>query len=256
MKSGDPWRIRQTGVYQVHDSKSGKLIFIIISPSPTAQFVSKLREVLRQSEARSALLANPMLIHTMLISCHLFSWREYLESQDILLLKRVRLEITSTITRTLIYSQEMKSIGTVLEVPLVSFDTLKEVRAIEKRMLVIEHIITSFHIHLDDLKKAYKEFENANKKDKESHSIFQAAIEQFKSDSISYKDQAVNILKRTQTTAQSVSDILNLSYQQLARSQSENTFTMATSAREDSIAIRSITFVTSFYLPFSFVAVS
>jgi hypothetical protein len=72
---------------------------------------------------------------------------------------------------------------------------------------------------------------------------------------MSYRNQALYIDKRTQSTSQSVIDSLNLGFQQLAQSQNMNTLSMARSAKEDSVAIRAITFVTSFYLPFSFVAV-
>jgi hypothetical protein len=72
----------------------------------------------------------------------------------------------------------------------------------------------------------------------------------------SYRVQALYLQKRAQSTAQSILDSLNLGFQQLAQTQNMNTFFMARSAREDSIAIRAITLVTSLYLPFSFVAVS
>jgi hypothetical protein len=71
-----------------------------------------------------------------------------------------------------------------------------------------------------------------------------------------YRLQTLYLQKRAQSTAQSILDSLNLGFQQLAQTQNMNTFFMARSAREDSIAIRAITLVTSLYLPFSFVAVS
>jgi hypothetical protein len=139
---------------------------------------------------------------------------------------------------------------------LVSFDTLKEFRVIEKHILPIEQIINSFYMQLDGLERACEGFVDASDTDKESQLGIRAAIGQFRSDATSYKNQAMYMFKKTQSAAQSVSDSLNLSYQQLAQNQNRNTFIMATSAREDSIAIRAITLVTSFYLPFSFVAVT
>ncbi|KAF2438505.1 hypothetical protein P171DRAFT_491170 [Karstenula rhodostoma CBS 690.94] len=237
VRFGNPWRIRHTGIYQVHDHVRGKSVLIIVSPSPTAHFTSYLRDTLRQSQFRSILLANPMVIHTMLISSHLYSWRGYLEYQETLLIKL-----------------DMQSACTALEDPLVSFDTLKEVRVIEKHILPIEQITNSFYMQLDGLQRAFEQFVKASDADQGLQLPIRAAIEQFRSDATSYKNQAMHIFKKTQSTAQSISDSLNLTYQQLAQSQNRNTFMMATSARDDSIAIRAITLVTSFYLPFSFVA--
>lgn len=70
-----------------------------------------------------------------------------------------------------------------------------------------------------------------------------------------FRKQDLHLQRRGKATAQSVLDTLNLGFQQLAHSQNHITHVMATSAREDSVAIRAITLVTSLYLPFSFVAV-
>lgn len=62
-------------------------------------------------------------------------------------------------------------------------------------------------------------------------------------------ENAEYIFARAQSVAQSVSDTLNLS-------QGDNTLTLAKLVRQDSVAIKAPTFVTAFYMPFSFVAVS
>ncbi|KAF2621211.1 hypothetical protein BU25DRAFT_483274 [Macroventuria anomochaeta] len=195
VKSGNPWVIRHTGVYHVYNIKDFRSTLVIVNPSPIARFSQYLRKMLQQSSVRSTILSTPTIIHTMLISSHLESWRDYLEDHEALLLKL-----------------DMKPACTVLEEPLVTFDTLKEVRAIEKRILPVEPLLTSFDELVHDLQRA--------------------------GDHLSKK----------------VLDSLNLGFQQLAKGQSQNTFQMARSAREDSVAIRAITLVTSFYLPFSFVA--
>ena len=81
-------------------------------------------------------------------------------------------------------------------------------------------------------------------------------LQNLRKEACSYRLQALYLQKRAQSTAQSILDSLNLGFQQLAQTQNNNTLLMARSAREDSVAIRAITLVTSLYLPFSFVAVS
>jgi heme/copper-type cytochrome/quinol oxidase subunit 1 len=90
VKSGNPWRIRHTGIYHVHDRERSKTTLIILNPSPAAHFALHLRNILQQAQARAMIVASPMLIHAMLISSHLSSWREYLEHHETLLLDLVK----------------------------------------------------------------------------------------------------------------------------------------------------------------------
>jgi hypothetical protein len=89
VKSGSPWRIRHTGIYHLLDREQARTVLFVISPSPTAQFVTYLRENLLKAEVRSTILENPVLTHSMLISMHLPSWQNYLEYQETLLLRLV-----------------------------------------------------------------------------------------------------------------------------------------------------------------------
>ena len=149
----------------------------------------------------------------------------------------------------------MKPACTILEKPLVTFDTLKEVRAIEKRILPVEPLLTSFDDLIHDLQQAGDHLLEAADSNKDARLAIHQSLAELRKEALSYRKQSVYLQKRAQLTAQSVLDSLNLGFQQLAKGQSQNTFQMARSAREDSVAIRAITLVTSFYLPFSFVAV-
>jgi ABC-type iron transport system FetAB ATPase subunit len=115
--------------------------------------------------------------------------------------------------------------------------------------------LTSLENLIDDTKEANHVFRYTNKQDDGLVKDIQTALSDLKREVTSYRIQASFLQKKAQSTAQSVLDSLNFSFQQLAQDQSKNTFFMARSAREDSVAIRAITLVTSFYLPFSFVAV-
>jgi hypothetical protein len=80
--AGDPWRIRHTAIYHIVDRKRARSVLFVIHPSPSAHFKVHLQQVLQQPKARLAVSSNPMLIHSMLISSHLSSWRDFLEHQE------------------------------------------------------------------------------------------------------------------------------------------------------------------------------
>jgi hypothetical protein len=89
VKRGNPWRIRHTGIYHVHNRKTAQSTIFIISSSPAAQFQCHLQQAFQQAAIRSTVLANPILVHSMLVSTHLHSWKSYLEYQETLLLELV-----------------------------------------------------------------------------------------------------------------------------------------------------------------------
>jgi uncharacterized membrane protein len=152
--------------------------------------------------------------------------------------------------------KDMKFDCTDLEDQLVSFSSLKEVRIIEKEILPVEPLLTSFDKLIQDLQQAGDRLSENRDDARIASSAVRQCLEETRKEAMSYRTRAVYLHKRAQLTAQSVLDSLNLEFQQLAKGQSQNTFLMARSSREDSVAIRAITLVTSFYLPFSFVAVS
>jgi len=186
----------------------------------------------------------------MLISTHLGSWRDYLEYHVAKLLQLVSalIDDDSLMKSLLTYAKDIKSACTSIEQPLVTFETLKDTRAIEKNILPLEPILASFEILLDDLQEANRIFSGAGGAIEGTSEVIKAAFAQFRKDAASYRGYALYMSGRAQSTAQSMLDTINLG-------QNNYTMGMAKSAREDSIAIRAVTLVTSLYLPFSFVAV-
>lgn len=152
--------------------------------------------------------------------------------------------------------QDLKSICAAVDEPLVCFETLKTVRAVEKHLLPLEPLLQSIHNTLSEVKVIKRKFGILLNDQPEPSLVIEAALSDLQKEALSYKEHATHLSKRAQSTAQSISDILNLNFQKLAQGQSHNTFTLAQSAREDSVAIKALTLITSFYLPFSFVAVS
>jgi hypothetical protein len=96
VKRGNPWRIRHTGIYHVHNRITAQSTIFIISPSPAAQFTCHLQQALQKTAVRSTVLANPMLVHSILVSTHLHSWKSYLKYHETLLLELVCDSLTGT----------------------------------------------------------------------------------------------------------------------------------------------------------------
>lgn len=143
-----------------------------------------------------------------------------------------------------------------MEQPRVTFDTLKEVRAIEKRILPMDPLLSNLNETIDQLHNVASVFIAVSGPSDDRLNTTRVILQNLRKEACSYRLQALYLQKRAQSTAQSILDSLNLGFQQLAQTQNNNTLLMARSAREDSVAIRAITLVTSLYLPFSFVAVS
>ncbi|KAH6629840.1 hypothetical protein C7974DRAFT_194269 [Boeremia exigua] len=235
--AGNPWRIRHTGIYHVFDRAHGRTTLFVISPRPNAYFATHVKTIMQQAKHRALLLANPMLIHPMLVTSHLSLWQSYLEYHEALLLKL-----------------DMKPACSSLGQSSVTFETLKQVREVEKKIIPLDSLLTVLEGLIDDVREASRVFESPRDSDDSVLESIQATLKDSRREVTSYKLQACYLQRRAQSSAQSVLDALNLGFQKLAQEQSRKTSVMAKSAREDSVAIRAITLVTSFYLPFSFVA--
>jgi F0F1-type ATP synthase membrane subunit b/b' len=133
---------------------------------------------------------------------------------------------------------------------------LKQVREVEKKILPIDPLLNALDRVIDEIQEANLTLKDAHHHNDGSFEAVQKVLSELRKEAASYRSQATYMGKQAQSTANSILDSLNLGFQKLAQNQSNSTFVMARSAREDSVAIRAITLVTSFYLPFSFVAVS
>ncbi|KAI9660943.1 MAG: hypothetical protein M1821_009270 [Bathelium mastoideum] len=255
LKEGNSWVVRQTGLYHLYDRKRAVSVFVILSPSPDAKFKNYLEDVLRDREIRSHMLANPALLHTMLISTHLSTWREYFEHYETRLLKAVLiLAKGSMIVPSLILVQNNQAACAALGEPLVNLETLKTVRSVETHLLPLEPVLKSLQKLLSEMKRFNSTLETAQVTEHSPAMVIPAALTDFEKEAACYREHASYLIRRAQSTAQSILDTLNLDSQTLAHCQSDNMFVLARAAQEDSVTIRVITLVTLFYLPFSFVA--
>ncbi|KAF1849417.1 uncharacterized protein K460DRAFT_90675 [Cucurbitaria berberidis CBS 394.84] len=230
VKAGNPWRIRQTGIYHVYDHHRPSSTFVIVSPSPNAQFKTHLEDVLRDPDIRSRIFLHPTLIHAMLIASHLGTWRRYLEYYD-----------------ENIIDAELSSAAANFGESSVCFQTLQRVRAVRKDILISEPLLSSTSNILSEISQFHKQVELTQGVGKDKSIIIEASLIDFQKEALSYNQHSTYLTKRAQSVEQTVVDMLDWNFQLLAQVQTKL-------AREDSVAIRALTLVTAFYLPFSFVA--
>jgi hypothetical protein len=81
-EEGDPWSIRQMGIYHRSDSSCGDNFIII---NPTAPFRQRLE---RARDFGSNL--SPGSLHTMVLSCAMENWRLYITDLEKRYIKMVR----------------------------------------------------------------------------------------------------------------------------------------------------------------------
>jgi hypothetical protein len=141
------------------------------------------------------------------------------------------------------------------EFPRVNSDTLKWIRTLEARLLPLEAIFKSTTDIFMEMRAFTKKILTRSTHAKMDDSDIQAALDGFTREITSHKNNTAYLLQKAHSTSQSISDTISLRFQQIAQEHSDNTLRLTRSAREDSVAIRVITLVTLFYLPFSFIAV-
>lgn len=77
-EQGNPWRIRQSGLYHRLEFTTDRSIFILISPLENSSFEQHLIELLGSRTGKTELGKNPLLVHHMFISNHLPDMMGYL----------------------------------------------------------------------------------------------------------------------------------------------------------------------------------
>ena len=90
----------------------------------------------------------------------------------------------------------------------MTFDTLKEVRAIEKRILPAEPLLTALDELIRDLEQAGDHLLEANDGNKDARVAVHQSLEELRKEALSYINQGAYLQKRVQLTAQSVLDSL------------------------------------------------
>lgn len=80
-KRGDPWSLRQTGVYQQVDFKAGTSVWIILQPS---DYVRKSLEhaLVEKSYGACGQESSPMLLHVLFILAAADNWTRYIRDLE------------------------------------------------------------------------------------------------------------------------------------------------------------------------------
>jgi hypothetical protein len=75
--TGDPWSLRQTGVYQQTDSKLNKTTWMLLQPSGSVQRRFKEHLELLDNQALSSIPTDPFQYHIIVLTSSLRNWNEY-----------------------------------------------------------------------------------------------------------------------------------------------------------------------------------
>lgn len=79
--TGDPWSLRQTGIYQKYYPAAKRSVWILLEPSKTLQ--ERLRTILNSKRSDSDVgERSPMLLHTLILFMTASNWGSYLDDLD------------------------------------------------------------------------------------------------------------------------------------------------------------------------------
>lgn len=97
--------------------------------------------------------------------------------------------------------KDMKLACTVLEEPLVTFETLKEVRAIEKTNITGSAPIDLVRRADPRPSTVWHHLLEANNSNKDARPAIYESLEELREEALSYRDRSVYLQKRAQLTA-------------------------------------------------------
>jgi oligoribonuclease (3'-5' exoribonuclease) len=79
----NPWSIRQTGVYHKYNEHTKQSLWIVLSPTSDSAAQQRIVEYVQNASNRRKLIANSILLHTLLLSSYISNWRDYCEYHEI-----------------------------------------------------------------------------------------------------------------------------------------------------------------------------
>lgn len=75
---GDPWSLRQTGIYEKYDVDTGRSTWIVLSPSDRAYRLLQRSHTMTQPDSRDSGIP-VMSLHAALLNASAHEWGQYLE---------------------------------------------------------------------------------------------------------------------------------------------------------------------------------
>lgn len=163
--NGNPWSIRQSGVYHRYSPKLNSNVWLLLHP--LADSVAQRRLNDWYSRPHHSLNINPLRIHILLLSSYLDNWRWYLKD-----LGNTFLNIVSKATRDFVRLHSTEGLLTSVQADIsmtidiqedydLSFTTLQDLRHLEQKVIPLR---ASFQANLEIvqvLEATNKEFQNA-----------------------------------------------------------------------------------------------
>jgi hypothetical protein len=86
---GEPWVIRQIGVYQQYSKSTKKSIWMLLCCRPNSEVHQKITHLLQDIKEISFAFEHPVVLHLLLASSYLHNWQDYMGYYESELLKKV-----------------------------------------------------------------------------------------------------------------------------------------------------------------------
>ncbi|CAO2656258.1 Nn.00g050610.m01.CDS01 [Neocucurbitaria sp. VM-36] len=237
--SEEPWSIRQLGVYHQHDSASRNDTFIILNPMVSFQ------QRLKDARARTELLPTWRDIHNLALSHSTWQWRWYLTFWES--------KLTELISKAHVSRVEGRRKFEKLPVLTIEYSDFQDVQVIHDRMNAAKYILSSNISICAKTKGKLREDSNVD--------LF---LEELKLQST----RVDNLLERARSGSGLMQDIISFRGLDSLKTSSENSNEMArladidsknmvkltTKSQRDASTLKKVTWLTSIYLPASFVS--
>ncbi|KAF2120059.1 hypothetical protein BDV96DRAFT_628618 [Lophiotrema nucula] len=227
-----PWVIRQTGVYQSYDKRTKRSVWLVMNSNSDFSAKSQILECLLQSHGRTQMANHPLWLHTILLTRHILSWSGYCNYYESSLE-----EIYNDVATTELDSPQFLDHGMTLRTS-----------ALEKRFLPLPSIFQSWKRLLDGLRSMQCSW--FDDQEEQVATTFRNVREEISA----HSQNSAYMLDLARSVRQQISDTLSLKKQHVSQETSNGVATLTKHTASDSRAVRNITIVTLFYLPFSFVA--
>ncbi|CAJ2504033.1 Uu.00g114270.m01.CDS01 [Anthostomella pinea] len=223
LKSGGrEWALRQSGLYHSFDTATAKSVSVLFSCTPNSAAHQKAKELLLAGgDDAPAKLRNPSWIHEVLFAAYYPAWRPYIASLELKLLP--------------------------IEPLRVGYDNLSALVSLENRFLQIPQFLSHGEDVLRELVSVFGQDRAAAGVGPLPTAAVVLQLENYRRRAQACSRTATSLHRRSQTTAQLLSDTLSFGDQIVAKEQNGSMLQLNKSAVF-------LTTLTLFYLPASFVA--
>jgi hypothetical protein len=144
-RQGNPWSIRQTGVYHHHSASTNSNLFIFLHPNPSSRLQSRIEEAVAFPSTVSAINENPLKLHTLAMSSYFDNWRWYLKDLGDAFSTMADKAMTIDIRERAHYD--------------LSFDTLQNLRHLEEKVIPLGALLKVTWGIVDAIAKADRDYQ-------------------------------------------------------------------------------------------------